>query len=169
MAKEKKKIYLMNAPIFKRLLAFFLDLLLIDIFILSPFAEKLQSFIPQGDFLTMIEIMSSSPEFITQMITVYSIIAALILVYFAYSEYRFNATIGKMVLNLAVISSEKDKKPSFLACLARNLFFLPIFPFVLLWFIEPLFIIFTREHVRSLEIVTKTKTVEILEQGGIHE
>ena len=67
-------------------------------------------------------------------------------------------TIGKMLMKIYVVSDTKTLNPWQL--LVRNLVFIPIFPFVLLWLIDPLFMFFTKTNQRLSEILSKTRVVE---------
>ena len=67
-------------------------------------------------------------------------------------------TIGKMLMKVYVVSDNKDLKRWQL--LTRNLVFIPIFPFVLLWILDPLFMFFTKTNQRLTEILSKTRVVE---------
>ena len=50
--------------------------------------------------------------------------------------------------------------------LARNIVFIPIFPFILLWVLDPLFMFFTKTNQRLSEILSKTKVVEKYDLTG---
>ena len=67
-------------------------------------------------------------------------------------------TIGKMLMKVYVASDNNTLKAWQL--LARNLVFIPIFPFVLLWILDPLFMFFTKTNQRLTEILSKTRVVE---------
>ena len=67
-------------------------------------------------------------------------------------------TIGKMLMKIYVVSDNDNIKAWQL--FTRNLVFIPIFPFVLLWVLDPLFMFFTKTNQRLTEILSKTKTVE---------
>lgn len=67
-------------------------------------------------------------------------------------------TIGKMLMKIYVVSDNANIKTWQL--FTRNLVFIPIFPFVLLWVLDPLLMFFTKTNQRLSEILSKTKTVE---------
>ena len=67
-------------------------------------------------------------------------------------------SIGKMLMKIYVISDNKVLKTWQL--LVRNIVFIPIFPFVLLWILDPLFMFFTKTNQRLTEILGKTRVVE---------
>jgi uncharacterized RDD family membrane protein YckC len=82
----------------------------------------------------------------------------LIILYFLMLEIKMSQTIGKMLMKVYVVSDNKELKAWQL--LARNLVFIPIFPFVLLWILDPLFMLFTKTNQRLSEILGKTRVVE---------
>jgi uncharacterized RDD family membrane protein YckC len=73
-------------------------------------------------------------------------------------EFKIRQTPGKMLLNLYVIADGKKEGPGFIQTLIRNLIFIPIFPFSLLWIIDPLYMIFTGR--RLTELLSKTRVIE---------
>lgn len=78
--------------------------------------------------------------------------------YFTVLEKKFEQSIGKMMTHIYVVSDEKEMK--FWQVAVRNLFFIPIFPFILLWVLDPLLMIINKQNKRLSEIVSKTKVVE---------
>ena len=66
--------------------------------------------------------------------------------------------IGKKLLNLYVESQTKELK--YWQLLVRSMFLIPLFPFVLLWVIDPIVMLFTKDSQRLSEILSKTKVVE---------
>jgi len=86
------------------------------------------------------------------------LLSILALFYFAILEYKLGQSIGKIFMNIKVISI--TKKLLFWQCIGRSLFLLPVFPFFLLWAIDPLFLFFNKKGQRLSEFLTKTKVVE---------
>ena len=96
-------------------------------------------------------------------------------------EKKMGQTIGKMLMKIYVVDArekvagENARTLAFMASshstsdnnnlktwqlLARNLVFIPMFPFVLLWVLDPLFMFFTKTNQRLTEILGRTKVVE---------
>jgi uncharacterized RDD family membrane protein YckC len=73
-------------------------------------------------------------------------------------EKELNQTPGKMLFNLYVTSQTKDLK--YWQLFVRSMFLIPVFPFVLLWVIDPIVMLFTKENQRLSEILSRTKVVE---------
>lgn len=142
----KRKSKDKTASMFKRLFALIIDLIVINIIIVSPFKEILMKFVET----TTINFNQVIPSHIYTTITFISIVA---LLYFAIFQSRMQQTLGMMLLNIKV-----DKKIGLGKAIVRNLFILPFFPFSLLWIIEPLYLHFRGN--RLLENLTHTRTIE---------
>ena len=134
----------------KRLGAFVFDLLIMDFLLLYPFnniAEKAANAINYS-FLAY-----QGP--MTQLIIAVSILGIL---YFTLFEYLLGQTVGKMLMRIVSVSAD-DRRMSVMQAFGRNLFLLPFIPFVFLWVLDPIFIIWKR--ISLSEMLTKTKTVEV--------
>ncbi len=131
-----------NASIPKRIGAFIIDLLFINIFLAAPFSDILA-----GSLSTTVP-AEIPPQLYSAVIS----IAIVALLYFALLEYYEQQTLGMMAIGMRV-----EPEPSFWTSIARNLFILPVFPFNLLWIIEPVHLYFTGQ--RFLERLTGTDTV----------
>ncbi len=146
------------ALLWKRVLAFFLDIMIIDFVVGFPLRGILERVLPKAGFRESYDYLLVNPEtsaLISYVILLWGVLA---LLYFTILEYRLGQTVGKMLLNIKVEPS--DKKMSFLHTIMRNLFIIPIFPFILLWIIDPLFMVFSKEKRRLSEVLSKTRTVE---------
>jgi uncharacterized RDD family membrane protein YckC len=144
----KERVYKRNASIIRRLLAFIVDLLVINLVIIWPFRSlltKIFSPLMQNPFL-----VESIPS---QAYVAIAIIAVIALLYFTLFEYSLNQTIGMSLLNLYA-----EGNITFFTTIIRNLFIIPFFPFYILWIVDPLHLIFTGE--RFTERITRTSTVE---------
>jgi len=84
--------------------------------------------------------------------------AFLAILYFMLLEKKLNQSPGKILFNLYVVSQEKELK--YWQLFVRNMFLIPFFPFVLLWIIDPIVMLFTKQNQRLSEILSRTKTVE---------
>lgn len=139
------------APSFwKRTLAFLVDLLIIDL-LLTPFESAVQNIIPPG--VSFVAFQGSS-----RLIWLMIAMSAVAVLYFALFEYKLRQSIGKMIFKLYVISDTKELK--IWQAVGRSLFIIPIFPFILLWLIDPVYLIFRKR--RLSEILTKTWVIEQL-------
>jgi uncharacterized RDD family membrane protein YckC len=140
----------------RRALAFFIDMIIINIIILSPFRN---TFYMQFKGLSISDIMEmGSIAFPVKIYWMIFIISLLALVYFASFEYYVGQTPGQALTKIRVISLRKDDENiSFWRAAIRNCYVIPFFPFYIFWIIEPIYLGLYRE--RLLEKVTFTKTV----------
>ncbi len=159
----KKQVYLGPASLIRRLIAFVLDLLIIDVVVASPFKNKLSSALPRASSISELQnIVQGSQVLIAQISLIILAISVLSLLYFSFMQMILGQTVGMMVLNIYVVKQEKKQilKPGIWQCIIRNMFVIPFFPFFVLWLTEPLFLLFSRERRRLLEVISGTMTVE---------
>jgi len=149
-----QKIILASAV--KRLAAFGFDLLVINFILLYPFSKLIGMAFSSAKNYFLISDMRLLPLVLA--------ISLIYILYFTLFEYALGQTIGKMLTKLVSFSFE-NKKMSFLQALGRNLFLVPLMPFVFLWVIDPIFIIWKRISIS--EMITRTITVEVDEKWKI--
>lgn len=154
----KQKTFTGPALIWKRALAFFIDLIIINLIILFPFQRLFERISPSSlSFQETFDLFNSQE--ISGLITLISIfVSMLMIMYFTILEGRTGQSIGKMLLNIYVTSDIKELK--LWQLLVRNLFLIPVFPFILLWILDPAFMIFSKDHKRLSDILSKTKVVQ---------
>jgi uncharacterized RDD family membrane protein YckC len=152
LALSKKEV---PAGVLKRLLAFLIDLVVLNLVVVYPFRALIARLIPAGSIGELASALESSPGVLNQLNFVYITIGVLLYIYFTISESRLQQSLGKMLLGLQVKSGKES--PSFWQIAVRNLFLLPVFPFVLLWLIDPLTLIFTKR--RLSDIISKTSVI----------
>jgi AcrR family transcriptional regulator len=80
------------------------------------------------------------------------VLAMLALAYFMLFEYIFGQTIGMMIFNI------QAENVTLWRAFVRNAYLLPVFPFPILWIIEPLHLLFLKT--RFLERLSNTRTIE---------
>lgn len=153
----KEKIITAPANLIKRLLAFFIDLILIS-FIISPLENLIRSIIPKTTTYKETLLALTNTQYSSVLMAVSISIILIAILYFSILEFKINQTVGKMIANLYVVSESKSLR--YWQCLVRNLFLLPFLPFVLLWIIDPLYAIFTKENKRFSDVLAKTKVIE---------
>lgn len=155
----KKRTIETNASVLKRIFAFIVDLLIINFTVAAPLRRILSKSIPAtGSFMETYTFLMENPSVHSLMLWVSFALAILTLSYFVILEWRLGQTLGKMLVKAYVKSD--SKKLTFLQAVVRNLFILPFFPFVILWIVDPLFMLFTRNNQRLCEILSKSKVVE---------
>ncbi|MEK6946095.1 MAG: RDD family protein [Nanoarchaeota archaeon] len=155
----KEKLFIGPALLWKRIAAFLIDLAIINLIILLPFRSLLAKIFPADySFSEALKLLSSTDN--AELITlVSSMMGVFIMLYFYLLEKKMHQSIGKRIMKIYVASDSKELK--FWQVLVRNLVFLPLFPFFLLWILDPLFMLFTKTNQRLSEILSKTKVIGI--------
>ncbi len=154
----KERTFTGPASLWKRAFAFVTDLLIINLIILFPFRKLFLKIIPEkATFSETYNFLQNSG--FSGAITALTLVAAFLsLLYFYMLEKRLQQTIGKMLFKIYVVSDSKELKGWQL--LVRSMFLVPIFPFVLLWVVDPAFLLFTKSNQRLSEILSKTRVIE---------
>ena len=153
------KTFLAQASVLKRIIAFFIDFLIIHVIILFPLKRIFNNIIPEtGSFSETVNFLNNNAEYSTFITVIMLLVAVLAILYFVILEKKLSQTPGKMLFNLYVKSQTKDL--NYWQLFVRSMFLIPVFPFVLLWIIDPIVMLFTKENQRLLEILSKTKVVE---------
>ena len=153
-----KKTLLAQASVLKRLGAFIIDMVIINIIILFPFRGIIESILPAASFSEAFDFLKKDAEAGTMINAIMFAISALSILYFMLMEKKIAQTPGKMLFKLYVKPKGKDLKNWQL--FVRSMFLIPMFPFVLLWLIDPIAMLFTKENQRLSEILSRTKVVE---------
>ena len=152
-----KKIIFAQASILKRAAAFAIDILIINLAILFPFDSVFQKIVPSDSLSEAFEFLSSNAD--STSIKAIIISASIVtILYFVIFEKKLKQTPGKMLFKLYVEAQGKDLK--YWQLFVRSMFLIPFFPFVLLWIIDPIVMLFTKENQRLSEILSRTKVVE---------
>lgn len=155
----KERIFVGPAMMWKRVVAFAIDMLIIILIILFPFRKALSSIVPENYSFAETYKLLSSVENTSYLLTVYFAASLLMFLYFYMMETKMSQTIGKRLMNIYVTADNNHLK--IWQVLVRNLLFIPIFPFDLLVILDPLFMFFTKTNQRLSEILSKTKVVEV--------
>lgn len=153
----KEKIIKAPANIIKRALAFVMDLIIIS-FIIYPLENVIKNIIPKTNSYKEAFLLLNNPQYIGILTTISILTAVIAIIYFSILEFKLNQTIGKIIANIYVVSADKELR--YWQCLVRNLFLLPFIPFILLWIIDPIYVIFNKENKRFSDILSKTKVIE---------
>jgi len=141
----------------KRLLAFIIDRILVSIafviLLAIPAVYIAASAIKAKNVLSLLSLL-------LWYIASLAILMLINLTYFIFMEYRYGFTIGKKVLNIAVIGAD-GKKAAFSGIVVRNLLkSVPFFGFFLC--IDSIGIVTTDKQQRFTEILAETKVIEEL-------
>lgn len=160
----KERTFTGPALIWKRIAAFFIDMAIINLFVLFPFRKLFESIVPKDySFSEAYKFLSSSADFTGFISLVSFIMSIFIILYFYLLEKKMQQTIGKAIMKIYVISGNNELKKWQL--LVRNIVFIPLFPFILLWLADPLFMLFNKSNQRLSEILSRTKVVQKYSMG----
>lgn len=155
----QEKTFTGPALLWKRIAAFFIDIMIINLVVLLPFRSLFQNIIPEDySFSEAYKFLSSSTNYTSYISSISFIMSILMILYFLMLENKMGQTIGKRLMGVYVVSDNNTLSKWQL--LIRNLVFIPIFPFVLLWIVDPLFMFFTKTNQRLTEILSKTRVME---------
>jgi len=139
------------APLWKRVVAFIIDWIVIGFIILLPLKSAGKS-----KLSSLSETLQVTPTKLTsEMIIVSIIIAIIMILYWTILEYKLHQSVGKILMRLQVVS--KTKKLTFWQCLIRNLtkFSSPLL------FLDVIYMLITRSHQRFLEKTSNTEVIEL--------
>lgn len=144
-----KEIHLVTknitAPFWKRVLAYIIDLLIIEVFIVSAF----KGFFKQNESIISL-LTNNSPE----LMWVSFCIMLLSLAYWVLFEWKLRQTPGKMLLNLHVGTRTPEIKLS--QAITRNI----TKPFPLALLIDVAYMFFKRDNQRLFEKFSDTNVIE---------
>ena len=134
------------ASIWRRGLAFLIDIIILDIFITAPFTSVFADLVARSEAVDALSMTYTGAE-----IGALFIVFMIMFTYFVLFEYLLKQTPGMMALQLKVEGSG-----SLFVAILRNIFLFPIPPFIFLWLIEPFCIaVFKRT---SMEYLSQTHT-----------
>ena len=145
------------ALLWKRIVAFLIDILILALFVFIPFRGVFAGSM-KSSFSESLKSIASNEQLISGFRPYYIAMSLLAFLYFFIMESKMSQTIGKKIMNLHVAGETKDLKKW--QVFVRSLLFIPIFPFDLLVIIDPLFMFFRSSNQRLSEILSKTRVVE---------
>ena len=95
----KGKNFLAQASVLKRLIAFLIDLFIINLIILFPFKRIFRGIVPElGSFSKTAEFLSNNSAYSTSITIIILTIAFLSILYFMIFEKKLQQTPGKMLI-----------------------------------------------------------------------
>ena len=145
--KEAKLVQQARPAVFwKRVLAYCIDLFLINVIVVWPFKSYLEKY--SNYALLLLQTGSSTLALIT------GIVVVLTLFYFISLDYKVKQTLGKMILHLHVSSTKGELGLG--QAVLRNL----TKPFPLLLGVDTLYMFFSRSNQRLFEKFSNTEVTE---------
>ena len=153
----KQRTFTGPALVWKRVAAFAIDMLLLNIVVFFPFWSMLEKSVPKNvSFSESLKISSAELASSKSFTAIAFAMSILMILYFWILEAKTGQSIGKHAMKIYV---EGDKgKPSSWQAFARSIVF--VFP-SLVWLVDFLAIFFTKTGQRLSEIISRTKVVEV--------
>lgn len=161
----EKRVFIGPATIWKRMMAFVLDFLVLDFFVLGAFSSIAERMLGESTGLTATYRLLES-NYSAQMnafVIMFMMITLLVLSYFVLLQYMVGQTVGEILFNIKVVSDLGENKfgdAGFGQCLLRNIFIIPAVPFIFLWVIDPLYLAFVGKGQRLTELLSRTRVIE---------
>ena len=155
----------MPAPSWKRVVAFLIDYLIVNSFIVFPFNSLLKKIIKTDDLATIFQMISQNSVNIKALIYVSIFMSIMAFLYFVLLESRFNQTIGKIIMKIqAVDIMQKPSVPlGFSKTFKRNLSVLFLYSFPIVTLFDAAYALFNADRQRLFEKISMTKTVSFTE------
>ena len=155
----KRHKVVMDVPLYKRFLAFIVDYLVADFFIITYFNRPFQELIPKGlNTGDTMNYFNSNPGIVGKLSFLMALMGFLVFLYFMISQKYFGQTIGMKLFNLRLISENKKRNIESWQFIVRNLFLIPTIPFIFLWIIDPIYLIIYNR--KFTDKISKVRLVE---------
>lgn len=150
----------------KRIMAFIVDFFILNFVVVQPLSLKIQGIVPLITSMGDLSIYLQQNPNVSKELNIFAILlAGLFFAYFVLLDYFVGQTLGKKLFKLRVVATGSylgqirlGNKITFLQALLRNAAVLPLFPFFLLWIVDPLTLLFKGE--RFSEKYAKTTVVD---------
>ena len=150
----------------KRVLAFLIDLFILNLVVLQPLSFKIQRIVPEGAaFGDLYSYFNQNPVLMNEANMISMLIIGLFFAYFFLLDWLLGQTLGKKLMGLVVVSrgsflyTHYGPKVTVLQAFVRNLALIPLFPFVLLWVLDPFYLFWKGR--RLSDVYTKTDVVKV--------
>ncbi|MBI5391073.1 RDD family protein [Candidatus Woesearchaeota archaeon] len=152
-----RRMVVVEAPVWKRALALLADLVILDFIVLGAFNQIFNQLVPESSPFTIMQSIEQNSKILMLLSVTIFMIGLFMLAYFMVMEYMYGQTLGKMLFNIRV----QPEAISWWQILVRNIAVLPVMPFVLLWVIDPLMLLFKKQ--RLSDQFAKTTVIEEIE------
>jgi len=157
----KLKVSSIPASLWRRALAYIIDIFVIQIVIIFPFQKVLKElggdFAEKGVFQTYSYILSN-PDYmqaiLPKLFMIFAVVSTLSVLYWSILEFKIGQSVGKILLNIYVKSQKKEL--TFGQCFLRSVTKISTFPLIL----DTLYLLLSRGNQRFFEKISKTFVVE---------
>jgi uncharacterized RDD family membrane protein YckC len=154
----KARVVEVPASLWKRALAFIIDLFIINTVILFPLEKYFKSIIPATSYKDVARYVMENPSVTDKLTVIMIVISIIIVLYFSLSNYKTQTTLGKYLFRIRTKGAEKEAK--YWQHLVGSLTFIPFMPFAVLWVIDPIYIMMSEKRQRLMERIAKLITIE---------
>jgi len=156
----KRKTIIMEAPVWKRVLAFLIDYIIINSLIIFPFNNLMEKILNTSDISKILSMISNNNINTSALIYISLFMSIMALLYFAILESKLNQTIGKIIMKIYIINTKNPKERiSFFQAIIRGLGVFLIFTLPIITLLDAAYVYFNKDKQRMLERVSKTKTI----------
>jgi uncharacterized RDD family membrane protein YckC len=138
-----------GAALWRRIVAYIIDVMVVSFIVVGPFSNKLVSSVEGASFTELFVNVQNSLS--GEAFFVGLVVALLTLVYWTFLEWKFNQSIGKMLLRIQIF----PKKVSFNQAMLRNVTKLSTFVLA----VDVIYMIFTKGNQRFFEKLSNTMVV----------
>jgi len=134
----------------KRFIAYLIDMIIINVIVVSSFRGLLKNIVKDKSSFVILDMFNYQNK---ELLLVSGIIALFTLIYWSVLEFKINQTIGKIIMNIKVVSD--NKKSKYWQYLVRNL----SKPFILILILDVLYMLISRDK-RFFEKISNTKVIK---------
>lgn len=143
-----------SVAVWKRILAYIIDSIVISFIIIGPMTASIENKFEELSYSKIISQFSSLFDTNFWLVMFFSLL--LVLIYWTFLEWKFNQSVGKVIMNLSV--ENVDKKPLiFSQALIRNISKLS----TLVLLIDFLYMLFNKGDQRYFEKLSNTHVIEV--------
>lgn len=155
---KRGKSFIAPASIFKRIIAFVIDILILDLIVLAPFDFLFQKMMPTGSISQQISYIQNNPGLLNSFYPIMIFMSIIIVFYFTYLDYKIKQTPGKMLLGLYIIPEKKNR--TFWNYLLSNITFVVARLFIIVWIIDFFYMISSPKNQRLTQKLNKILIVQ---------
>lgn len=143
----------------RRILAFLIDLIILNIFVTGAFQKVIRKLLPTEASYTSIQAaIEAQPSLATAVFFIAFLSGIFAILYFALLESQLGYSVGKLFMQIRVVALQNEELTLW-KCVIRSLLMIPAFPFIILWVVDPLYALFSPLRQRLLERWSNTATV----------
>jgi uncharacterized RDD family membrane protein YckC len=150
----KKQSFIAPASLFRRIIAYIIDFIIIRFTVLIPFNSLFKKIIPVHNegYKAVYEYIQSNPSLSSILFLISVAMSIIIILYLTIFEYRTGQTPGKILMKQWII--QEREKVSFWNYLVSNLSFIFVFPFFILLIIDIIHAIYSPKNQRFMEKIS---------------